>query len=146
MEVQALKLLITEPDLAALAAKAGEQNEQLSDLQVRITPDAVVVAGVIHLFMRVPFETFWQPALRDGTLAVTLADLKVVGLPGGMLKGVLLRMLADEAAKLDGVRIEADTVLVDVDRLLAKSGLTIRTNLTTLHCSAGQLLLEAAAG
>src|SRR5205814_7064865 len=106
--------------------------------------EAVVVAGVLHLFMRMPFETYWQPAVRDGKLAVTLVELKVVGFAAGMLKGVLLRMLADEAEKEDAIRIEADTVLVDADRLLAKNGLSVRTNLSALRCTPGQLLIEAA--
>jgi hypothetical protein len=143
MEVQALKLLITERDLSALAAKAAEQNEQLSDMQIRITTESVVVAGVLQLFMRVPFETYWQPAIREGKLAATLVELKVVGFAAGMLKGVLLRMLADEAEKEDAIRVEADTVLVDADRLLTKTGLSVRTNLSALRCVPGQLVIEA---
>jgi hypothetical protein len=144
MELQALKLLVTEHDLSNLATKALELNEQLSDLEVRITTEAVVVAGVVHLFMRVPFETFWWPAVRDGKLTATLLELKVVGLPAGMLKGVLLRMLADEAEKEDALRIEGETVFVDADRLLVKNGLDLRMNLSALHCTPGQLVVEAA--
>jgi hypothetical protein len=145
MEIQALKLLVTEKDLSDLAARLAEQNsnEQMSELQVRITPEAVVIGGVYQMLMRVPFETFWIPSIRNGQLAVTLANLKVVKIGAGLLKGVLLRILADETANEDAVKIEGDTVLLDIERLLAKQGITLRANLTSVHCGEGSLVLEA---
>ena len=140
MELQALKLLITDEDLGLVAARAAEHSsdDNVSDLKVRITPAAVVVSGVYHMMMRVSFETFWTPSVRDGRLAATLSDLRVVGFGAGLLKGVLLRILGDEAAKEDAVKIEGDTVLIDVERLLAKNGLTLRAQFRAVRVCAGQ--------
>lgn len=145
MEVQALRLLITDDDLTTLAVRAAEQSseEHVHDLKVRVTAAAVIVSGVYQMMMRVPFETFWVPTVRNGKLVATLSDLRVVGFGAGLLKGVLLRILADEAAKEDAVKIEGDSLEVDVERMLAKNGLNLQPHLKNVRCAEGSLVLEA---
>jgi hypothetical protein len=62
-----------------------------------------------------------------------------------MVKGVLLGILSDAAAKIHGAELDGDTLLLDVDRILAGRGYTVRTNLKTVQCQAGNLLIESAA-
>ena len=61
-----------------------------------------------------------------------------------MVKGILLGVLSDAAAKIDGVQLDGDTLIVDVDRILASRGYPVRTNLKTVQCQAGSLLIESA--
>jgi hypothetical protein len=142
MEVHSLKLLVTEEDLVQLAIQAAKDQEQLSDVKVRITPLHVSVSGSYQVMMRVPFETTWQVVIRDGKVAATLAELKVVGLPAGLLKGVLMRMVADEAAREPALAVEGDTIVFDPDRFLAGAGIVGRANLTLIRCELGRLFLE----
>lgn len=145
MEVHALQLLITEQDLSFLATKVV-QRDQVSDLCIRVTPEAIVVAGTYQMLMRVPFETFWSVSIQSAKVAITLADMKVVGFGAGLFKGVLLRMIGDEAAKEPGIQVEEDTILVDVDIFLSREGLQARTNLTSVRCQVGSLVIEAGEG
>jgi hypothetical protein len=43
----------------------------------------------------------------------------------------------------DGLRVEGETVLVDPDRIAARRGWPVRTNLTAVRCGDGSLVLEA---
>jgi len=141
MEIHALKIQFTEQDLAALALHALRDNDQLSDIQVRITPDAVVIAGVYRLMMRVSFETHWNVNVQAGKVAVTLRELRAGGFGAGILKGVLMSIIQAEAEREDGVDIKGETIIVDPDRLLAGRGMVVRTNLTCVQCETGTLVL-----
>ena len=44
--------------------------------------------------MTVRFETLWEVSAFAGKIAARLADLKVVGLPAGMLRGTIMSALA----------------------------------------------------
>ena len=70
--------------------------------------------------------------------------LKVAKLGAGMIKGVLLGILSDAAEKIEGAQLEGDTLTLDVDRILASRGYEVRTNLKTVRCQAGSLLIESA--
>jgi hypothetical protein len=145
MEIQALKLLLTEHDLNTIAKRSLEK-EQVRDVAIRLSPAGVHVCGVYPTpFMTVRFETLWEVSALSGKIAARLADLKVVGLPAGMLRGAIMSALAEATSKENGLQIDGERLLFDPDRLLFNNGLQVRTNLTAVRCGAGTLLLEAAA-
>jgi hypothetical protein len=142
VEIQALKLLLTEQDLNQLVARALTDVQPVRDVQVRLTPEGIGVSGIYPTaLLKVHFDTLWQPFVRDGKAAARLTDLKVVGFGGGLLRKVLLGILADAAKLEDALKVEDDTVLFDLDRALARQGLTGRTNLSAVQCQEGALLL-----
>jgi hypothetical protein len=143
MEIQSLKVLVTEQDLSTFALQALRENDQVSDVRVSITPDAVVLAGVYRLMMRVSFETRWSVEVRSGKLAATLRDLKAGGFGAGMLKGVLMSLLQSHASREEGVEVTGDTIVVDPDRLLAGRGFVVRTNLFCVRKEMGKLILAS---
>jgi hypothetical protein len=142
VEIQALKLLLTENDLNQLVSRALTDVQPVRDVSVRLLPEGIGVSGIYPTaLMKVRFDTLWQPFVRDGRLAARLADLKVVGIGGGLVRKVLLGILGDAARLEDALKVEDDTVLFDLDRILARNGLPVRTNLTAVQCGAGTLLL-----
>jgi hypothetical protein len=145
MEIHSLKLIITEADVNALATKALAQESQVRDVQVQLEPAGMRVLGVYPTpFMSVRFQTVWEPSIQNGKVAVRLTELKVVGVPAGMLRGLLMGALADAVSKEDAVSIQGDTLLLDPDRLLSKHVPDSRTNLTAIHCETGRIVIEAA--
>jgi hypothetical protein len=142
VEIQALKLLVTEQDLNLLVARALTDVQPVRDVQVRLTPEGIGVSGIYPTaLLKVQFDTLWQPFVVGGRLAARLTDLKVVGFGGNILRKVLLGILADAAKLEDALQVDGDTVLFDLDRAVARHGLPARTNLTAVQCQEGTLLL-----
>ncbi|HXG13375.1 MAG TPA: hypothetical protein VNK04_26695 [Gemmataceae bacterium] len=143
MEIHALKLLITQDELNAAAARVLPSEAPLRDVKVRLTAEGVYVEGVYAVLMGLPFETRWKVGVREGKLAARLAGIRVIGVGVGMLNGLLMSAVAEAAAREEALQVEGDTVLLDVDRLLARQGFPSRTNLTAVRCAEGQLWIEA---
>lgn len=144
MEIQALRLLVTEQDINAIVARALAREPQVRDVQVRLAAEGVHVTGVYPTaFMNVKFQTLWEVSAVAGKVAARLADIKVVGLPVSMLRGVIMAAVAEATAKEDALRIEGDRILFDPERILAKNGVTGQINLTAVHCAPGNLTIEA---
>jgi hypothetical protein len=146
MEIRALNLLLTEADANALVARHLPADTPVREVRVRLTPEGFRVSGIYPTsLLAVRFDTLWELSVRDGRLAAYLADLNVVGLPARLLRGTLMSALGEAAAKEDALRVEGETVLLDPERLLAKNGLSAKTNLTAVRCGEGSLVLECAA-
>jgi hypothetical protein len=144
MEIHALKLLVTEHDLNAIAVRALAKEEQVREVRLRLLPEGVQVSGVYPTpFMTVRFETLWEVAARLGKIAARLVSVKALGLPVGMLRTVIMSALADAAGTGNGLHVDGEQLLFDPDHLLASHGLIGRTNLTGVRCDAGLLIIEA---
>lgn len=143
MEIQSLRLTISEDDLNSLLRKHLPDDAPVEKLQVRLTPAGVVVTGVYPLFINVSFETQWELSAQQGNVAARLANLRALGVPGNVFKSAVLKLVADAAKKEPWLRIDKDTVLLDVDAALLKHGLPARTNLTRVACAAGEIIVEA---
>lgn len=137
MEIHALRLQLSEHDLAELAQRALRDQDQVSDVNIRVTPDGVVVSGTFRLMLRVTFETLWSLNVAAGALAVTLRDLRAGGFGAGMLKSVLMGMVQSEVENEPGVTIDGETILLDPDRVFAGRGVLLRSNLVRVECSKG---------
>ena len=84
MEIQSLKLFVTDADVAAIAAKALRAHESIEELQVRLTPEGVLLQGEYPTsFFKVSFETLWQLTAAGPEVLVRLGSVKVAGLPAG---------------------------------------------------------------
>ncbi len=143
MEIQSLKLLITEQEINDIATKLLAQNQQTRDVRVRLAPEGAYITGVYQTLVAVSFETFWQLGVRSGKITARLANFKAGGFGAGMLKGVLMNAISDAAKKEDSLRVEEETLVFDLDRLLTKKGFPARTNLTTVRCNSGNLIIES---
>lgn len=154
MEIQALRLLLTEQDLQRFASQGGEGKLAVRDLRLRIAPEGLHVAGTYPTsFLDVPFTTLWHLSVRAGQLLARLAHirtgngdgaLEVFSLIGpGVVRATLMNAVGRALEGEDGLRVEGETVLVDPDRLAARRGLPVRTNLIRVQCGEGSLVLES---
>jgi hypothetical protein len=146
MEIQALRLLVTEKALNELVARHLPDDQPVEELRFRLTPEGLHVSGEYPLFLRISFETHWELGVRDGNVTARLKRFKALGLPAPVFKSVLLKVLRETAGKESWLRFDGeDTILVLVDRLLAEKGIPLRTNLSAIRCQEGSLVLEAKA-
>jgi hypothetical protein len=145
MEIHALRIVISEQWLCRLAVDAMPPDAGMRDVRVRLAAEGVYVYGSYQMLVGVPFEMLWELSVRAGKIAAKLADVKVARLGAGLLKSTLLGQLAGMAAKIEGLSLQEDTLLVDLDRLLASKGYPARTNLRLVRCTEGSLLIESQA-
>jgi hypothetical protein len=144
MEIQALRALIPEAMLTRIAIESLPPDVNVKDIRVKLTPQGAHVDGTYEMFFAVPFETLWELSVQDGKILARLANVKVARLGASMVKGVLLGILVDAAEKIEGLRLDGDTLVLDVDRILTARGYPVRTNLKVVECQAGNLLIESA--
>src|SRR4051812_20159887 len=144
MEIQSLKLLLTDADLAALLAHNPPPGEKIDDLKAHITPEGVVVSGRYPTpFFPVAFETTWRLSAAGPEVRAKLAEVRVLGLPGAALSGALMKMIADAVEGKPGVRVENDSVVAHVGEALKAIGLGIVVNLCAVRLSVGAAVIEA---
>jgi hypothetical protein len=144
MEIESLKLWLSEDDINGVIARNLRDDDSVRDLRVRVLPEGARVSGAYRVaFFNVRFDTLWALSVQGREVAARLADLSVAGAPAGVVRGTLLEMLAANLAREEGARVEGDSIVIDPDALLGRFGLTARTNLHAVRCEAGRVLVEA---
>jgi hypothetical protein len=144
MEIQSLRLSITEGEINALLAEFAPGDPPVENLLVRLTPEGIVVQGDYPtMLMKVAFQTLWQVRGYGSVVETRLNNVQVSGLPAGILRGVLLKTIGDTIAQQPGVLIEGESILIDLSRQPALQKLRLKINLTGVHCVADELVIEA---
>src|SRR4051794_38464946 len=109
MDIQALKLIVTEAEINDLVKKYVPESGAVEKLLIRLTPEGVVIEGEYPTFMmKLAFETVWEISASGAEVVARLTNARVSGLPAGMLKGALMKMLRDQAGQEPGVRVLED--------------------------------------
>jgi hypothetical protein len=144
MEIQSLKVSLTDADIAGLAAEHMPKNDSIEGLQVRLTPEGVLLQGryATGFGFKVPFETVWQLTAAGPRIDVKLDTIKVAGLPGGMLRTVLMRMVHDNVENQAGISVAEDTIQIDIPAIAKSHGAEVRVNFTAVRMSAGTAVVE----
>lgn len=138
MEIQSLRLLVTDADLAAQVARALPPGEAIEDLEARFTPEGVVVSGKYPTpFFKVSFETVWVPEPAGAEVRVRLGEVKVAGLPGNLLRGALMKMVRDNVEGRPGVRMEEEAVVVHFAELARAQGVNLAVRFREIRLSIG---------
>jgi hypothetical protein len=142
LEIQALRLVVTEQDLNRAVARWLPEESRDHRLQIRLAPEGVYVTGEYSLVINVAFETLWAMGISRGRLAARLAGFRALGIPVMLLKTLILEAIGQAVADEDAIEVEDDVLLLDLERWLAKQGLAVRTNLTAVRVRAEDLVIE----
>jgi hypothetical protein len=144
MEIQALKLLVSEDTVNRLVAEHTPKDLPVQKFAVSLTPEGVRVQGEYPtVFMKVAFESMWTLAVRGGQLEVSLAEVKVSGFPATMLRGVIFKILKEYIPREPGLTIEGETLRINIEQFLAAKGLPLQVNLRGVVCGLGRLVIVA---
>ena len=92
MDIQTLKLFLSETELQGLAGKLQPKEQVVKDLLVRVTADGVQVSGEAQTpMMPLSFESVWRPDVtKEGRVSAQLADLKAAGFPATLFRSLVL--------------------------------------------------------
>lgn len=144
MEIQSLRLLVTDADLAGLVQRGLADQPGLEGVRASILPEGVKLAGEYPtgFGFKVPFETVWALTGEGPCVRARLDSVKVAGMPAGMLRGALMRAVRDNAEGHPGVSIDGESVLVDVPAAAAKSGVELCVTFTAVRPAEGSLIVE----
>jgi hypothetical protein len=144
MEIHSLKLFVTDADVATFAARALRDHETIEGLQVRLTPDGVLVEGEYRTSLfNVSFETMWHISASGPHVHVRLGTVKVAGLPAGLLRGALMNMIRDAVASEAGIKVADDSIIIHVPDAARGQGVNFRVHFTAVRMSIGVAVLEA---
>jgi hypothetical protein len=142
MHLETLRLVVTEADLNALAPRFLAQIEKVRDISVAIVPQGIHVRGTYDAALPIPFDALWEVLVWQGNLAARLGRLKTGFLSLGLVRSYVVSAIAG-AARIIGRH--SDMLLLDVDALLAAKGVPLQTNLSSIQCHWGKLVIEARA-
>ena len=144
MDILSLKLVITDSDLVKLGDEFMPEDAPVDDLKMVVDAGVIQVSGNYPTrLLSIPFQTSWEPVVDKGRVRLRLGSIRVVGLPATMLRGLFLSGFRHVADQVPGATVEDDTLVFDVDRLLAARGIPLRSNLKTIRCEPGRLTVEA---
>ncbi len=144
MDLELLRLVITEEDLNRELAAHQPADLSLEDLRVRVLPEGIRVSGRYALMVvGLTFETLWTLSVKRDVLEARLTDLEVAGFPASKLRSLLLKVLYDSIPPRPGVRIDDDVLRVNLTELLAAEKVPLRVNLAAIDCQRGKLVVRA---
>ena len=87
MEIQALKLVISEQGINDLLDEYLPADFTVENLNVRIQPEGLFITGAYPtVFVKVPFETHWDMKIVAGQVHARLVTIMVSGIPGSMFR------------------------------------------------------------
>jgi len=139
MKLAALRLILTQADLAAMLARVP-MPLSINGLTVAIEPDAVVIRGTYQMLVPVGFESRWIPSAANGKAHAQLSDFRAMGLPASILRG---KVLGEIRGAVSGpVSVVGDSVAVDLAAILGRY-LPLEVYLRSIVIQSGELVLEA---
>lgn len=145
MQIHTLKLSLTDEDLRAFVERALSDADRIEDLQASFQPEGVRIQGQYPtpLGFKVQFETLWVVKPAGSCLQVHLESINVARMPAGILRSMLLRMIGDEIAGQPGMKLQDDTVLIDVPEAACAHGVNLQVQFTEVRFEAGKATVEA---
>ena len=145
MEIRALSIRVTDADLLGLLGRLPPEADKIEDLQARLTPAGVVVSGkyAAGFGIKVPFETRWGVAAAGPVVRVTLDDVQVAGLPAGMIRGAIVRMMRDSVEGQPGLSVDGEALLLAAGEAAAAHGVPLSLNFTAVRFGEGEAAVEA---
>src|SRR5215475_8511208 len=116
MDIQCLRLHLTDLDLRPIATRLAAQADGIDDLTVHLTPDGLAAAGKYPtpFGFKVAFDTLWELSADGPEIRARLVSLKVAGVTAGLLRGALMKMVRDAVEGLLGVAVVEDAVIIRV--------------------------------
>jgi len=145
MDIQALKVFISEQELQDLAVQNQPPETPVKNLTVRVTPDGVRVAGEFPtMMMNMSFESLWKPDVADGKITIHLAHLTAAGFPATMLRPLVLGALKD-AIKEPFIQVLDEAVVVDLHEFVREQKLPVALMFVVqaVRCIDGGVVAEA---
>jgi hypothetical protein len=141
MEIQLLKLSVSDADLNQLASRSFVWPDSIRDVRFAVRPEGLQVTGVYQQFIGIPFQILWHLSAFEGKVIGRIAGVRAGFISIGFIKKYLLKFIAAAT----NIEMHDGVLVFDVDAVLADKGWPIRANLTSIGCTPGSLILDSRA-
>ncbi|MBY0229464.1 MAG: hypothetical protein K2W96_09310 [Gemmataceae bacterium] len=142
MEIRSLELRLVDADLAPITKLLAAEIADVEDLALRFAPEGIVASGLYPTpLMKVSFETAWSLRPAGADLRLKMESLKVMGIPGGFLRGMLVKMAKDAISDQPGVRVEGEEIVVTLAEVLQEKGIEVRADFKRAELGAGEAVI-----
>ncbi len=149
MQIEHLRLVIEESELAPWALRLLEGHEAISGIRVGLESGALVFEGRIRIPFagEAPFRTVWTVDVdASGCLVVCLTEASAFGRAAGsgFLNAFIMDRIRDRLVGLAGCVVTGDRVVVEPAALLAALPVAIHLRVTSVTIEPGRIVLETA--
>jgi hypothetical protein len=141
MEIQSLKLTVSDADLNQLASRSFIWPDSIREVRFAVMPEGLRVTGVYQQFIGIPFQILWHLSVFEGKVIGRIEGVRAGFISIGFIKKYLLNLIAAAT----NIEMHNGMLVFDVDAVLADKGWPIRANLTSVRCTPGSLILESRA-
>ena len=144
MQVEALRVCITDHDLGVLIEGFLPDDQLVDELSACIVDDGIVATGKLNVkkLVKVPFEALIRPWAEGEVVRLELANLEAVGPLGNMLKGILVSLLRRSLPELPGIDGDSSEIRCDLRKLLESKGIACEFEALKVQTHSGKLVLE----
>ena len=141
MEIQLLKLSVSDTDLNQLASRIVVWPDAIRDVGFAVTPEGVRVTGIYQRVIGMPFQMLWHLSISEGKVVARIERVRAGFISIGFIKKYLLNRItaATNIVNRNGM------LVFDVDAFLADNGWPLRLNFSSIRCTLGNLILESRA-
>ena len=139
MEIELLKLSVSDADLNHLAHRTFVWPEAIRDVHFAVMPEGIRVTGIYQRIIGIPFRMIWQLSISEGRLVARMERVRAGFIDIGFIKEYLQNLIAAAA----NIVIHKGMLVFDVDAFLADKGWPVRLNFTSIRCTLGNLTLES---
>lgn len=144
MELHSLRVTVTEQDFNDIVRNHLLREITIDEFRIAISSAGVQVSGVYQVFVPVSFEALWEPRIEAGKVVARMTNFKTLGMPGNILKSLIMNVIADAAKKEPWLSVKGDEVIVEVEKAAAHHGVNGQFNLKSVICA--DKWLEVTAG
>ena len=136
MEILQLTLCLTQQDIDQAICKWMPHDGGLKNLSVTIDTGGLEVSGKHGLFT----ITIWlSVTVSNGNPSIKIQRIKT---PLGLGNSKVLETIQDALTGKPCIRMQGETIDIELDALIARGGLSVRTNLSAIHTTAGKIAIE----
>jgi len=139
MEIERLRFIATEDDLNRLFSRVLTPPPKFCHLHIKVIPPGLLVSGNYETILSVPFKCLWKLSVIDGKIVAELSDIKCVGIRFNLLERYVLNALISTCNVFE---LRDESIFLDLDRVLRLKTGPIQTNLTSIRCEVGKVIIE----
>jgi hypothetical protein len=142
MDIEVVRVRVSQETLNSLMGERVPPDLGLKGLRITLTTEGIQVNGQYTMVLPISFETLWEPLVVGEQLQGRLTRITVAGFPATKMRGVLLKVMADNIGGQPGVHFEGDVIRLDHDAFLKAHKVPVRVKPLAVRCEPGFLVLE----
>lgn len=127
MKLSSLVLTLSDADLSSILSQLTPYltSSGIKDPTASFTSSGLVLAGRYRFsLLSVPFSTTWTLTAMNTEIVATLTDVKAANVPLtlSVLRGQIMRAIADAITGIAGLRVHGDCLIVRVGDVMKSLG------------------------